>query len=446
MAEQYSFFNSKEGDRKYNARNWADYFFPLFKSGVFNGDLQVVTNGGMSVRVKEGYAWIDGYVYHLTDGLVLDLETASGNMNRADSIVIRLDLTNRWIKGFCVTGGNYTGTPTPPEPAVTATVHELVIANVSVPAGATEITQDMITDTRMDGNLCGWVCGAVDQIKFEQIKAQFDAFFSKYSSDIKTAYDNYMAAMGELEESAQAEYEEMLESFTAWIEGIKEVLSGDVAGNLLLKIEERMEKAVYDADNDGIVDNAKRLDGKEAGDYLQKAAVIDNPDDVGAVTEQGYPVGCVALNGLLGGIRFGVDDAGNYGYIKAGADTVTPFRNGAMMIGTFSGGYPSAAAATSKYTNLTTYANSIITIDGVLPSMVADDYIAVVTGYNADHYSNWAGSTSNGTGASLKIVITDNKTITVKNTGVCTINYAGDTQYRYLTRARVEGKVYYIGK
>lgn len=326
MAEQYSFFNSKEGDRKYNARNWADYFFPLFKSGVFNGDLQVVTNGGMSVRVKEGYAWIDGYVYHLTDGLVLDIETASGNMNRADSIVIRLDLTNRWIKGFCVTGGNYTGTPTPPEPAVTATVHELVIANVSVPAGATEITQDMITDTRMDGNLCGWVCGAVDQIKFEQIKAQFDAFFSKYSSDIKTAYDNYMAAMGELEESAQAEYEEMLESFTAWIEGIKEVLSGDVAGNLLLKIEERMEKAVYDADNDGIVDNAKRLDGKEAGDYLQKAAVIDNPDDVGAVTEEGYPVGCVALNGLLGGMKFGVDADGNYGYIKAGADTVTPFK------------------------------------------------------------------------------------------------------------------------
>ncbi|MBD5498013.1 MAG: hypothetical protein HDR11_09670 [Lachnospiraceae bacterium] len=326
MAEQYSFFKSDNGDRKYNASHWADYFFPLFKSGVFNGDLQVVANGGMSVKVKEGYAWIDGYAYHLSDGLVLDLETASGNMNRADSIVIRLDLTNRWIKGFCVTGGNYSGTPTPPEPAITATVHELVIANISIPAGAMEITQDMITDTRMDGNLCGWVCGAVDQIKFEQIKAQFDAFFSKYSADIKAAYDDYTEAMGALEESAQAEYEEMRESFTAWIAGIKEVLSGDVAGNLLLKIEERMEKAVYDADNDGIVDNAKRLDGKEAGDYLQKAAVIDNPDDVGAVTEEGYPVGCVALNGLLGGIRFGVDADGNYGYIKAGADTVTPFK------------------------------------------------------------------------------------------------------------------------
>ena len=87
MAENYSFFNSKDHDRVYNARHWADYFFPLFKSGVFNGDLQVVANGGMTVKIKSGYAWIDGYGYHLTDGLVVDLETASGNMNRADSIV-----------------------------------------------------------------------------------------------------------------------------------------------------------------------------------------------------------------------------------------------------------------------------------------------------------------------------------------------------------------------
>ena len=51
MAENYSFFNSKDHDRVYNARHWADYFFPLFKSGVFNGDLQVVANGGMTVKI-----------------------------------------------------------------------------------------------------------------------------------------------------------------------------------------------------------------------------------------------------------------------------------------------------------------------------------------------------------------------------------------------------------
>lgn len=37
------------------------------------------------------------------------------------------------------------------------------------------------------------------------------------------------------------------------------------------------------------------------------------------------------LNSSLGGLQFGVDDDGNYGYIKAGADTVTPFKNGANI-------------------------------------------------------------------------------------------------------------------
>lgn len=29
----------------------------------------------------------------------------------------------------------------------------------------------------------------------------------------------------------------------------------------------------------------------------------------------------------LGGLQFGIDENGNYGYIKAGADTVTPFKS-----------------------------------------------------------------------------------------------------------------------
>lgn len=34
-----------------------------------------------------------------------------------------------------------------------------------------------------------------------------------------------------------------------------------------------------------------------------------------------------AINSNFGGMTFGVDDDGNYGYIKAGADTVIPFKN-----------------------------------------------------------------------------------------------------------------------
>lgn len=49
------------------------------------------------------------------------------------------------------------------------------------------------------------------------------------------------------------------------------------------------------------------------------------------------------LNSNLGGIRFGVDSSGSYGYIKAGADTVTPFssdKNYKITINYTSTAYP----------------------------------------------------------------------------------------------------------
>lgn len=218
MAENYSFFNSNNHDRTYNARHWADYFFPLFKSGVFNGDLQVVANGGMSVKIKEGYAWIDGYGYHLTDALVIDLDMASGNMNRVDSIVIRLDLTNRWIKAFCKTGSYYTGSGVAPAPDITTTVHEIVIAHVSVNAGVIEITQDMIKDTRMDGTICGWVCSTVKEIEFKQISAQFDSFQESKKAELTNKMREFMSESGN--------------EFNEWFNVLKTQLSTDAAGNL----------------------------------------------------------------------------------------------------------------------------------------------------------------------------------------------------------------------
>lgn len=41
-----------------------------------------------------------------------------------------------------------------------------------------------------------------------------------------------------------------------------------------------------------------------------------------------YPCSLISLNNSFGGLKFGTDENGNYGYIKAGADTVTPFSKG----------------------------------------------------------------------------------------------------------------------
>ena len=72
---------------------------------------------------------------------------------------------------------------------------------------------------------------------------------------------------------------------------------------------------------------------------LDSEKVIDDLGTALAVTEEGVPVGCKAISALnsnladsLGGITFGVDADGNYGYKKAGADTVTPFKSGLEFI------------------------------------------------------------------------------------------------------------------
>lgn len=265
-----TFFNSKRGDRKYNATHWANYFKPLFKSGVFNGDLQVVENGGMSVTVNAGYAWLIGYGYQNTEPLVIDLEVASGNLNRYDAIKIKLDLSARTITAYADKGGN-AASPAKPANTRSDTVFEITLAEVYIAAGTTVITQSMITDTRMDNLKCGWVAGAVDQIDFSQIYAQFNKYFDEqrfrivndveafeegidqkqqvadeYLQQYKGEVDNDKTAADEFMEN----FKQYLQNYTsqqqaefeAWVDTIKGILDEEVAGQLLLYIQDLQER------------------------------------------------------------------------------------------------------------------------------------------------------------------------------------------------------------
>lgn len=64
--------------------------------------------------------------------------------------------------------------------------------------------------------------------------------------------------------------------------------------------------------------------------YLSNSSLVEQVSDLVEQLEQdvGGTVEQVNTNTLaLNGFRFGIDDQGRYGYKKAGADTVTPFRN-----------------------------------------------------------------------------------------------------------------------
>lgn len=156
------FFNSVNGDRKYNAQNMTEYFEGLFSSGVVGNpttsmQVQALSTPAMAVQVLAGKAFIDGY-WAKNDGAVqLPIEAANVAVPRIDAIVLRLNLNEaaRNIT-FQVITGTASDTPTAPDITRTDTIKDYLLATVYVGAGVTAINSGDITDQRASTD-CGYV-------------------------------------------------------------------------------------------------------------------------------------------------------------------------------------------------------------------------------------------------------------------------------------------------
>lgn len=225
MADQYGlFWNSVSGDRTYDADSFSEWLGKFFTTGVFNGDLQVTPDSGMVVNVGSGYANINGKVRFFDTDTSITISPASGVYPRIDTIVVRADYTNREITLEYVTGSYSGNDPQPTAPTRNASMYEIVLAQILVSAGSTEVTARSITDTRPDSTVCGWVTGTVDSVAVDQLTAQ-----------------------------AQAQFE-------VWFDHMKGQLSEDAAGNLQLQIDaldtriDGIDTAIGDTDISAIGD------------------------------------------------------------------------------------------------------------------------------------------------------------------------------------------------
>ena len=218
------FWNSNNGDRTYSAESFTDWLKKFFTTGVFTGDLQVTSIGGMNIAVGTGYANLEGKVRHFTETTELALAIAHSNYTRIDNVVVEKDTTNRNITIKVITGTPST-TPVPPEVVRSGGKYQLVLARVRVEAGASAVTQSSITDTRGDSSICGYVVGAVQQIDFGQIQAQFDAYIAEEQSEFDDWFDNIK---GQLDEDAAGHLQNEIDGLSADIEDV-ETLANNVA-------------------------------------------------------------------------------------------------------------------------------------------------------------------------------------------------------------------------
>lgn len=156
MAEYSGFFPSYNGDRKYTAAQFAKRFANTFSNGVMpNGAQLFVSAGdGMHVSVSAGFAWINGYDYYNDMDFDLSIDVADGVLSRIDRVVLRWSRENRSIS-LAVLKGTPASSPEAPALQRDADAWELGIATVQIPAGATQVSQSYISDTRPNTAVCG---------------------------------------------------------------------------------------------------------------------------------------------------------------------------------------------------------------------------------------------------------------------------------------------------
>lgn len=202
MSLSYGFFNAEltssgQYDRVYAAEQFAEYFNLIVKNGVFpdpSTQLQVVASSvpDMNVNVSAGFGWINGYYAKNDSAYSLAIQAANGSLNRIDIVVLRWVNETRSME-LAVKTGTASGSPTAPELQRDSDIYELMLASITVSAGATSISQSAITDKRPDSSVCGWVTGAVQNIDTTNLFAQYDDAFNTWFEDIQSQLEGDVA-------------------------------------------------------------------------------------------------------------------------------------------------------------------------------------------------------------------------------------------------------------
>ena len=238
MALRYGYFDSEitgvdeNGMPVFDRAESSDLFRLLFanllRSGVLAspGDcFQVLAGSGLTVRVRPGFAVINGSFAYDSAEAQVTIPTADSNLPRIDRIVLRCNYLNRLCE-LIVKTGTPASTPVAPsllQPA-SGDYYELGLATVRVEAGAASVSQSAIADTRADSRVCGYITQLIDHIDTSVFMEQLTAWYAEYTSGADSQLDSFF------EDSASA--------FNTWFDGIRDQLSDDAAGNLQNQIND----------------------------------------------------------------------------------------------------------------------------------------------------------------------------------------------------------------
>lgn len=262
MSVSSGFFNSLNGDRKYNAAQMSAIFDGLIIDGVFASigtAFAVKAAGGLTVNVGIGKAWFD-HTWTVNDSILpMTAPEAEVLLDRIDAVVLEVNgmesVRNNTIK---FVKGNPSSAPSRPTLTNEGNVHQYPLCYIYRKYGTAVINQADIT-LMVGTESTPFVTGILQTISLDELlgkwqdeldrftdarskevddwiaqeESDFTAWFNKMKADLQqeqTVLDQWIA-------SEQAD-------FLAWYNQMKDQLSGDVAGNLQLEIDKEEVKRI----------------------------------------------------------------------------------------------------------------------------------------------------------------------------------------------------------
>ena len=205
MAEIKSFPNNQD---EYSGAEDVMRWLHGRTSGVFaaagNAAVAALETPGMAVTVSDGTGWMsnannDGVVWwndsESVNGtkLQLAIDAADGVLNRIDRVIVEWKTTNYVDRPeIKVLKGTASSTAAAPALTNSGTKRQISLAQVAVAAGTTAITAGMITDERLNPEVCGLVTDTLS-IDTSVINAQFTELLNQLRAAIEQAASGQIA-------------------------------------------------------------------------------------------------------------------------------------------------------------------------------------------------------------------------------------------------------------
>lgn len=262
MSVSSGFFNSLNGDRKYNAAQMSAIFDGLIIDGVFASigtAFAVKAAGGLTVNVGIGKAWFD-HTWTVNDSILpMTAPEAEVLLDRIDAVVLEVngmesvrENTIKFVKG------NPSSAPSRPTLTNEGNVHQYPLCYIYRKYGTAVINQADITPM-VGTEFTPFVTGILQTISLDELlgkwQDELDRFTDARSQEVDdwiaqeesdfTAWFNKMKADLQQEQNVLDQWIASEQAdFLAWYNQMKDQLSGDVAGNLQLEIDKEEVKRI----------------------------------------------------------------------------------------------------------------------------------------------------------------------------------------------------------